>query len=65
LSSEKELNYLGCCYILFFINLVKSSEEQLEKALVLDPEFEEAKEALRFLEKMKSKMLPLIDSLRF
>jgi len=65
LSSEKELNYLGCCYILFFINLVKSSEEQLEKALVLDPEFEGAKEALRFLEKMKSEMLPLIDSLRF
>ena len=65
LSSEKELNYLGCCYILFFINLVKSSEEQLEKALVLDPEFEGAKEALRFLKKMKSEMLPLIDSLRF
>jgi len=65
LSSEKELNYLGCCYILFFINLVKSSEEQLEKALVLDPEFQGAKEALKFLEKMKSEMLPLIDSLRF
>jgi len=45
--------------------LVKSSEEQLEKALVLDPEFEGAKEALRFLKKMKSEMLPLIDSLRF
>src|SRR3989337_430844 len=65
MPSEKEFNRLGCCYILFFINLVKSSEEQLEKALVLDPEFEGAKEALRFLNKMKSEMLPLIDSLRF
>ncbi len=65
LSSEKELNHLGCCYILFFINLVKSSEEQLEKALILDPEFEGAKKALGFLQKMRNDMLPLIDSLRF
>ena len=65
MSSEKEFNRLGCCYILFFINLVKSSEEQLEKALVLDPEFEEAKKALGFLQKMRNDMLPLIDSLRF
>jgi len=65
LSSEKELNHLGCCYVLFFINLVKSSEEQLEKALILDPEFEGAKKALGFLEKIRNDMLPLIDSLRF
>jgi len=65
LSSEKELNHLGCCYILFFINLIKSSEEQLEKALILDPEFEGARKAMGFLEKMKTEMLPLIDSLRF
>lgn len=65
LPSEKEFNHLGCSYILFFINLIQSSEEQLEKALVLDPEFEGAKKARGFLQKMRNGMLPLIDSLRF
>lgn len=64
MSSEKEFNQLGCCYILFFINLVKSSEEQLEKALILDPEFKGVRKLLDFLEKMKTEMLLLIDSLR-
>jgi tetratricopeptide (TPR) repeat protein len=65
MSSEKEFNQLGCCYILFFLNLVKSSEEQLERALILDSEFEGTRKAMVFLEKMKTEMLPLIDSLRF
>ncbi len=65
ISFEKELNRLGCCYILFFINLVKSSEEQLQKALILDPEFKGALKTLDSLEKMKTEMLLLVDSLRF
>ncbi|HVP35679.1 MAG TPA: hypothetical protein VMT04_01655 [Terriglobales bacterium] len=63
--SEKDLNQLGCCYLLFFIKLVQSSEEQLEKALSLDPEFEGAKKAVALLEKMKTEMFTLINSLRF
>lgn len=65
MSSEKEFNQLGCCYVLFFISLVRSSEEQLEKALILDPDFEGARKTLDLLEKIRNQMLSLIDSLRF
>jgi tetratricopeptide (TPR) repeat protein len=65
LPSVKMLNRLGCAYLLFFINLVKSGEEQLEKALSLDPEFEAASKALGFLKSKKKGMVALLDSLKF
>ncbi len=65
LPSVKMLNRLGCAYLLFFINLVKSGEEQLEKALSLDPEFEAASKALGFLKSKKKDIATLFDSLKF
>jgi tetratricopeptide (TPR) repeat protein len=59
------LNHLGCAYLLFFINLIKSGEEQLEKALSLDPEFEAASKALDCLKHQKKGMVALLNSLKF
>ncbi|HEX9912208.1 MAG TPA: hypothetical protein VGB01_03060 [candidate division Zixibacteria bacterium] len=63
--SAETLNHLGCAYLLFFINLIKSGEEQLEKALSLDPEFDAASKALDFLKHKKKGMAALLDSLKF
>jgi len=63
-SSVEKFNHLGCSYLLFFINLVKSAEEQLRKALNLDPEFEAAQKSLGFLERKKKEILFLINSIK-
>lgn len=65
LPSVEMLNRLGCAYLLFFLSLIKSGEEQLEKALSLDPEFEAASKALGFLKSKKKDIATLFDSLKF
>jgi len=64
-SSAQKLNHLGCFYLLFCMNLVNSAEEQLKKALILDPEFERAQKTSGLLERKKKEILSLIDTIKF
>lgn len=64
-NSKEKSNHLGILYLLFFIHLIKSSEEELKKALLLDPEFELAQKALEGLEGKKNEIFTSINALKF
>ena len=63
--SLERLNHLGCLYLIFFVSLVKSADEQLQQILILDAEFKTASKSKSLLDIKKKEIYNLMETVKF